>query len=420
MNIFGLKIDEIYETNIISLENEGCGVAKINGIVTFIPKTLVGEKVLVRITELKKNYARGKVVKVIEESKTRVKPICPYYDECGGCDLRHQDKKENLKFKKEKVKTALKKIGKIDVKVEDVIESFKNNNYRNKASFKVENDKIGFYVKDTYQLVDIDNCLLLEKEINNALTVIRTYLKENNNHIKNVVIRCGNALGEVLIDITSSNNKDVKILDYLTYNISNLKTVLFNGKVVYGNGYIKQVCNSLMFNCSSNSFFQVNSMQAEKLYNLALELSKLDKDDIALDLYSGTGTISSIISSCVKKVIAIEINEIAVLDAKENIKINGINNVNFICGDAAKEISKIKENVDVIFIDPPRSGVLRSAIAVIKKINPKKIIYISCNPVTMARDLNYLSDMYKVKKVVPVDMFPNTAHVECVCLLERK
>ena len=175
-----------------------------------------------------------------------------------------------------------------------------------------------------------------------------------------------------------------------------------------------------MFNCSYNSFFQVNSMQTEKLYSTAVKLAKLNKNDVVMDLYCGTGTIASILSSYVKKVIGVEIVENAIIDAKENLKINNINNVSFICSDVTKAVSKINEKIDVIFIDPPRKGIDRKAIAIIKKINPKKIIYISCNPVTMARDLSYLNDLYNIEKVTPVDMFPKTAHVECVVLLQRK
>ena len=418
--MFGLKIDEIYEAEITSLENEGSGVAKINGMVVFIPKTLVGEKARIRITEIKKNYARGKVIEILESSKKRVKSTCPYYEECGGCNLRHQSSKENLKFKKEKVEIALKKIGKLDVKVDDVISSFKEDNYRNKVSFKVEDDRIGFYCEGTYQLVDIDNCLLLENEINDCLKIIRKYIKEFKNKINSITIKYGNALNDILIDITSSCEDDINILNYLHVNIKNLKTVIFNDMIIYGDGYIKQVTNGLMFNCSSKSFFQVNTIQTEKLYETAIKLAGIKDTDIVLDLYCGTGTITSILSGYAKKVIGIEIVEDAIIDAKNNLKINNINNVKFICGDATKEISKIKENIDTIFVDPPRKGVDRKAIAVMKKMLPKKIVYISCNPVTLARDLSYLTDLYNVKKVVPVDMFPNTSHVECVTLLQRK
>ena len=175
-----------------------------------------------------------------------------------------------------------------------------------------------------------------------------------------------------------------------------------------------------MFNCSAKSFFQVNDMQAEKLYNLAIKSANLKESDTVLDLYCGTGTISCIVSSHVKKVIGVEIVEDAVRDAKCNLMINNINNVKFIVGDAAKKVSKIKEKVDVIFVDPPRSGMDRKMISIIKNIKAKKIVYISCNPVTMARDLNYLSDTYITSKVTPVDMFPNTSHVECVCVLKLK
>lgn len=415
-----LKIDEIYETEILGLENEGSGVAKINGMIVFIPKALVGEKVRLRIVEIKKNYAKGKIVEILEKSKYRVDSLCPYYDECGGCNLRHQTSLENINFKKEKVITALKKIGKIDTKVDDVLSSPKENNYRNKASFKVEKDRIGFYGEGTYQLVDIENCLLLEKEINNVLNVIRKYLSLYENEITTITIKYGNALKDVLVDIYSNSDDDINILSYLDSNISNLKTLIFNEKVVYGNGYIKQISNGLMFNCSSKSFFQVNSTQAEKLYDEAIKMAKISKEDTVLDLYCGTGTITSIIAGYAKKVIGVEIVEDAILDAKENLKTNNINNVKFICGDAAKEIIKIKENIDIIFVDPPRKGIDRKAISIMKNIKPKKIVYISCNPVTMARDLSYLNDMYEIKRVLPVDMFPNTNHVECISLLELK
>ena len=414
-----LKIDDIYETTITGLENEGKGVSKIDGMVCFVPKTLPNEKVRIRITEIKKNFARGKLIEVLEESDKRIKPTCPYYDECGGCNLRHQAPEENLIFKKEKVENAIKRIGKLDVKIEDVIPSYKEDNYRNKVSLKVENDKIGYYGEGTYQLVDIEECMLAEKEINDALRVVKGYLRKKENEIKSITIKHGNAKNEILIDIYSTSDKDIDIIDYLI-SIRGLSTVIFNDKIVYGNGYIKQITNGLMFNCSSKSFFQVNSMQMEKLYNEAISLAKIKNSDTILDLYSGTGTISCIMAGHAKKVIAVEIVEDACLDAKQNLITNNISNVQIICGDATKEINKIKEKIDIIFVDPPRAGVDRKALAIMKKINPKKIIYISCNPVTMARDLNLLSDMYKVKKVQPVDMFPNTSHVECITLLERK
>lgn len=415
-----IKIDEIYDANIEGLENEGAGVCKINGMVVFVPKALTGEKVRIRIIEIKKNYAKGKVIEVLEKSKHRVDSGCPYYEECGGCNLRHQDSKENLKFKKEKVENAIKRIGKLDIKVNDVVSSFRDDNYRNKASFKVENNKIGFYSEGTYQLVDIKECKLMKKEINDSLYYIRKYLEENKNEIKNVTVKYGNAMNEILIDIYSVNESDINICDFLINNLPSLKTIIFNDKIVYQNGYISQIINGLMFNCSAKSFFQVNDMQAEKLYNLAIKSANLKESDTVLDLYCGTGTISCIVSSHVKKVIGVEIVEDAVRDAKCNLMINNINNVKFIVGDAAKKVSKIKEKVDVIFVDPPRSGMDRKMISIIKNIKAKKIVYISCNPVTMARDLNYLSDTYITSKVTPVDMFPNTAHVECVCVLKLK
>lgn len=415
-----LKVDEIYESSVIGLENEGKGVCRVNNFIVFVPKALKDELVRFRIVEVKKNYAVGKLISVLKKSDKRVKSKCPYYDECGGCNLRHQEEKENLIFKKEKVQNALKRIGKIDIKVDDIVKCNKTDNYRNKASFKVEDNKIGFYREGTYQLIDINSCLLLDDEINNALKIIRRYLDYNINNIKNITIKKGNINNDLLIDIYSIDNKDKLIAQYLSSNIKNLSSVIFNDKIIYGDGYLKQMTCNLIFNCSSKSFYQVNNEQTEKLYNLAIKKAKLKKEDVALDLYCGTGTITNIIAKHVKKVIGIEIVRDAIFDANNNSKLNGIANTKFICGDASKEILKIKEDIDIIFLDPPRSGVDKKAIGIIKRINPKKIIYISCNPVTMARDLGYLNDLYDIKSVTPVDMFPNTSHVETICVLERR
>ena len=223
----------------------------------------------------------------------------------------------------------------------------------------------------------------------------------------------------MLIDINSLDDNDIKIIDYLLDNLVNLKTVVFNSKIVYGNGYISQVINNLMFNCSSKSFFQVNDKQAEKLYAIAIKEAEVTNQDVVLDLYSGTGTITNLVALYAKKVIGIEIVEDAVKDAISNAKLNNISNTSFICGDASVKIKDIKDKIDIIFIDPPRKGLDKKTIDIIKKINPKKVIYISCNPVTMARDLNLLNDIYSVKKVIPVDMFVNTSHVECISILKK-
>ena len=246
-----LKLDTVYTGVITNLENDGKGVLKLNGMVVFVPKTLPGEKVRFRLIEKKKNYGIGKLIEVVDKSDKRVEPKCPYYNECGGCNLRHQASDYNLLFKKVKVETALRNIGKINIKVNDVIPSKKEDYYRNKASFKVENNKIGFYIEGTYQLFDIEKCLLLDNMINDSLSVIRNYIKDNNNSIKSITIKKGNAKNEILIDIYSIDDDDVIIVDYLIKNINNLKTVIFNDKVCFGDGYINQIIGDLMFNCSS-------------------------------------------------------------------------------------------------------------------------------------------------------------------------
>lgn len=415
-----IKLDEIHDVEIEALENEASGVCKINGLVVFVPKVLPKEKARIRITEIKRSFARGKVNEILKTSPKRVESICPYYDECGGCNLRHQTYEETLKFKEEKVKNAIKRIGKLGVEVDEIVPSFKENNYRNKASFKVEKNRMGFYAFGSYKLIDIDNCLLVDNSINKALKVIRTYIQNNEHNIKTVTIKHGNAMDELLIDIYSLNKEDKEILDYLLNNISNLKTVIFNDKVIYGNGYISQIINGLMFNCSAKSFFQVNDYLAEKLYENAIKLAELNKEDVVLDLYCGTGTISNLVAKHVNKVVGIELIEDAVKDAINNSLINDISNTKFICGDAAIKINSIKEDIDVMFVDPPRSGIDKKAIEEMVNLLPKKIIYISCNPVTLARDINILSTLYNVEKVLPFDMFPNTSHVECVCVMKLR
>ncbi|MEG2351591.1 MAG: 23S rRNA (uracil(1939)-C(5))-methyltransferase RlmD, partial [Bacilli bacterium] len=375
MNLITIKIDEIYETTITSLENEGSGVGKVKGITVFVSGALVGETVRVRITQVKKNYARAKLIEIISPSITREKSECPYYGKCGGCNLRHQTEKENLNFKKAKIVTALKRIGKIDAEVQDVIPSLKVNNYRNKATFKVEKNKIGFYEENSYRLIDIDNCKLLEENINQCLIHIRNYIKSNDNQVKMITIKYSNAFGNLLVDVFSADEKDERIIKYLIDMDKNVKTIIFNDQVRYGDGYINQITNSLMFKCSAKSFFQINTVQTEKLYDTVMSVANLQRDDVVLDLYCGTGTLTNIIAKKVKRVIGIEIIQDAVFDAKENAKVNSINNVKFLCGNVLNEIKHINAKVNAIFIDPPRKGVEKSTLEVVLKIFPKKIIY---------------------------------------------
>lgn len=412
-----MKIDKIYECEIMYLENEGSGVTRINNFVVFVPKALVGELVKIKIVEIKKNYAVAKLLEIIKPSKYRIKPNCIYYDMCGGCNLRHQTSEKNLEFKKNKIDIAMNKIGKTNINTEDIISSFQEDNYRNKAIFKVEKDKMGFYEQNSYFLVDLSHCKLLNDKINNILLLIREYLKEHkNNKTYEITVRHTVANDEILVNILSKN-EETEFINYLK-GIKNIKSISLNNKLVYGDKYISEVLNNLMFKYSAKSFFQVNTRQAENIYKYLLELD-LNENNIVLDLYSGVGTIASIISRKVKHVYGIEIEEESVEAANNNLKINNINNVTYILGNA-DSLNNIKDKIDVVILDPPRGGSNKKTLDNIIKLIPNRIIYISCNPVTLARDINYINNKYEVKSIKAFDMFPNTSHVETVCLLQKR
>ena len=409
-----MNINDEFITKVIRLNNEGKGVSIINGVVTFIDKALVNETLKVKIDKINKNYMEASIIQIIEESKDRIKPICPYYNKCGGCNLMHMSSETILSFKKDKVKNIFKKISNEEINI-DKIYSYNELNYRNKVVFKVKEDKIGFYKNKSNELIDIDYCFICDELINKVLKVIKVFIKENINHnIKEIMIRTCNSKIMLSLDNLNSDLKDKFIKKF---NI--IDSIYINNTLVYGSKNIIQTLNNFNFYVSEKSFFQVNIKTIEKLYDYAL--SKVCDSKTLLDLYSGTGTISILSSNKSKKVIGIEVIPSAVKDANENLKLNNIKNVKFILGKVEDNIEKIKkENVDYLILDPPRSGSDKKSLKNILEINPKKIIYISCNPVTLARDYNSLKNKYHIEDITLFDMFPNTHHVESLMVLERK
>lgn len=409
-----MNINDEFITKVIRLNNEGKGVSIINGVVTFIDKALVNETLKVKIDKINKNYMEASIIQIIEESKDRIKPICPYYNKCGGCNLMHMSSETILSFKKDKVKNIFKKISNEEINI-DKIYSYNELNYRNKVVFKVKEDKIGFYKNKSNELIDIDYCFICDELINKVLKVIKVFIKENINHnIKEIMIRTCNSKIMLSLDNLNSDLKDKFIKKF---NI--IDSIYINNTLVYGSKNLIQTLNNFNFYVSEKSFFQVNIKTIEKLYDYAL--SKVCDSKTLLDLYSGTGTISILSSSKSKKVIGIEVIPSAVKDANENLKLNNIKNVKFILGKVEDNIEKIKkENVDYLILDPPRSGSDKKSLRNILEINPKKIIYISCNPVTLARDYNSLKDKYDIEDIALFDMFPNTHHIESLLVLERK
>lgn len=319
-----MNINEEYDVEILRENNEGDGVASVNGFIVFVKGALKNEKVKIKIDELNKNYAVGSIIEIKEKSINRRIPICPYFYDCGGCNLMHMDYNSQLEFKKNKIESIFKKICNIDIKLSS-INSYNTQNYRNKVVFKVENDKIGFYKKRTNEIIDINECIITDKKINEVLLKLRGFIKENINHkIRNVMIRiCSD---ELMISIDNLNNEyKEKFIELFNY----VSSIYINNELVHGVESLNQKLNGLVFDVSPKSFFQVNPVTAENLYNKAL--SFVSDSDTIVDLYSGTGTITMLLAKKARKVIGIEVVKEAVEDAKNNMLLNHIDNIEFIC-----------------------------------------------------------------------------------------
>ena len=407
-----MEKDEIYETKIVRLNNEGEGIGTINDIVTFVPYTLVNELVKVKIKKIYDNYATSDLIEIIKPSKDRIIPICPYFYQCGGCNLMHMNNNIQLKYKKDKVESIFKKITNENIKVDNIY-SYNTLNYRNKVVLKVYKNIIGYYKENTNEIVAIDKCLIADKSINEVLDKIILFINKYIDHdIKEIMIRVIN--NKVMLSVDNINSKYKELfIDKFKY----IESIYINNNLLYGKKVLLETIDNIKFNISPKSFFQVNKIVSQKMYEKVI--SYIDNSDITLDLYSGTGTITMLLSKKSKKVIGIEVVKDAVKDANDNIKNNNITNVEFICGKVENNIDKLT-NIDNIVMDPPRSGSDKKTLKTILKLEPKKIIYVSCNPITLARDYNILKEKYILKEVNAYDMFPNTYHVETVMFLEKK
>lgn len=390
------------------LDNKGRGICFVNNKITFVENALPGEDVEVEIISEKKKYNEAKVLKYNKLSHDRACINCKYYGICGGCDLLHMDEEKELEFKLKKVSDILKKFGGIDIKINEII-SPNTYNYRNKAVFQVDK-KIGFFKKRTNDLIEIDNCLLVDNRINELIKKIKEFDLIN---IEQIIIRVSR--NEIMIIIKCIGKIDDRFIEL------NADSIVLNKKGIYktikGPGYIIEELGDYKFIVQPDSFFQVNSKAAKLLYDKVLEFADLKGNEKVLDLYCGTGTIGSYISKYVDSVVGVEVNKYAVEDAIKNKKLNHIRNIDFICSDAN---SIDLSGFDLVIVDPPRSGLDNKTINYLLNINPKKIVYVSCDPVTLARDLKILMDKYTIKEVSLVNMFPRTEHVETVIKLEKK
>ena len=390
------------------LDNFGRGISHINNKIVFISNALEDEVVDATTTYSNKKFDEAKVNEIIEVSRMRIKPICPYFDICGGCNLLHMNYDDKLKFKYNKVKDIIFKYLKENIKVNDVIYS-NQFNYRNKASFEVK-EKLCYKMRKSTNLVDINYCYLLDNNINDIVHVLNNLNLKN---INNITIRTG----EEDIMVSISGNPTQEIIDALK---EKARSIYVNDKLVYGRSNIVSKIGNYEFFVSDKSFFQVNKYNVKNLYDKVLEYAELTGNENILDLYCGTGTIGIYLSKYAKSVIGIEVNEQAIFDANVNKNKNNIENISFIC-DTTSNINNIVNNdFDVIIVDPPRSGLDKNTINFLINSKARRIVYVSCDIMTLVRDLNILKQDYDIREITPVDMFPNTYHVETVCILERK
>ncbi|MDL2211549.1 23S rRNA (uracil(1939)-C(5))-methyltransferase RlmD [Erysipelotrichaceae bacterium OttesenSCG-928-M19] len=441
--------NKVINAQVVDYTHDGKGIVKYDGAALFVPNCLIDEKLEVKIVKWKKKYGYGKVIKLLSENKNRVQPSCPFYFQCGGCQLQIMNYQEQLNFKNSKIKNVFLKHN-ITFTNLNIIENKTPLAYRNKLSIPLTTKKgtisAGLYRENSNDIIVIDNCLIQQDSINIVLNEIVSLLNAYNiniydkfnqqGYLRQIVIRStynqdsiliGFVINEIeyhdelkqVIEQLVKNNKKIKTI-VINYNNKNTNVILGdNSKVIYGDGYLIDEVNNYLFQISLNSFYQVNALQMNNLYLKAIEMAKLSSEDIVLDAYCGVGTISIYLASKVKKVIGIDIVAQAINDANENKKLNKINNIDFICEDISEYFNHDHTSYDCLFVDPPRKGCSLVFLNDIIKKQPKKIIYIACDPATQARDIRYLIDNgYQIIEQCAVDMFSQTYHIENIISLQ--
>ena len=396
------------EVKIEKLDNYGRGIAYINNKICFIDNALPNEIVDVSIIEEHKKYSTGKLNTIIDPSPIRIQEECPYSNICGGCSLNHICYNEENRFKKDKIKKLLKIYSNIEEDKIDKIIYHDRNYYRNKITLHGKEGTIGLYKKNTNDIIPIQECLLVNQKINELIR----FLSHQENEIEEAIIKTSNDNSEIMVSIKGSIS-----------NIDELKKIcdvlIINNKYLTTKKSIITTIGNKKYYESIDSFFQVNNTLTKELYDEVLNNIKDKNYNKVLDLYCGTGTIGIYISEYVKEVIGIDYNKSNIEDANNNKRLNNVENISFICDKVENQIDKFKD-IDCIIVDPPRAGLDEKTREFIGKINPKEIIYVSCDPVTLARDLKELQEKYIVKKVKPYNMFPRTYHCESITVLERR
>ncbi|RXE58529.1 23S rRNA (uracil(1939)-C(5))-methyltransferase RlmD [Acetivibrio mesophilus] len=447
-----VKKNEVHTIDITGMTHEGQGVGRIDNFTVFVDGPIEGEKVEIKIIKVNKSYAVGKLLKVLEPSGDRTEPFCPSYKRCGGCSLQHMNYEAGLKFKTNLVRENIRRIGGLeDVVVHDAIGMEQPLNYRNKAQYPVgrykDEVRAGFYAKKSHEIIDCLTCGIQNSVSDRVRAIVREFIMENGvttydeikgeGLVRHIMTRVGFKSGEVMV-VLVINGRSIpgqeKLADKLVGDIPQIKSIVLNVNrkktnvilgdeniVVYGRDTITDYIGEFKFNISPLSFFQVNPIQTEVLYRKALEYAQLTGEETVFDLYCGIGTISLFLSKKAKMVYGVEVVEAAVNDAKENARVNGVENAEFIVGEAEEVIPQMYSRgvrADVVVVDPPRKGCDEAVLKTLVDMEPRRIVYVSCNPATLARDLKYLAEGgFEVREVQPVDMFPWTAHVETVVLM---
>ena len=424
--------NQIVKATCIDMSVDGQGIAKANDLVIFVKGMIVGEIANVKIIAEKKNYAFGIIDELIEESPYRIKSDCPISYKCGGCDYRYIDYNYQLKLKKDVLINTFK-----DYKVNDIIPDDDPYYYRNKVQIPVKDHQMGFYRKFSNDVVVFDDCLIESKIANQIISDLKIILVNNkiDKYFRHILIKHAQGTDEVMVGfIVNTFDLDLNdVVSYLTNKYSNVKSIILNlndkqtnvilgdkEKLLYGVDYINDIYDGIKVKLSLKSFYQVNYNQMLKLYAKIKEFSDVCVNDNILDLYCGIGTISLYLARFAKHVTGVEIVPQAIENAKENAKANNLNNTEFILADASKNMDEYIRGKDIVVLDPPRKGVSKELINSLINNDINKIVYVSCNPATLARDLELFKNYYEVGNIQPVDMFPMTTHVETVVKLTRK
>ncbi len=448
-----LTKNQVYEAEIVDYTAEGQGVAKIEGCAVFVPNAIQGELCRIRIEKVGKTWAAGKIVQLLQKSPHRINRVCPVAKLCGGCDFHHMDYEEECRLKAQRVKDALNRLGGEALEDVPITPAPSTTGYRNKAQYPVAQEKgrsyAGFFKAGTHQVVENPRCSILPASTDRVKDLVMEHMNRfrvtvydettGKGLLRHIYVRQGWVSGEILVCLVVNGRRiphDKELIQALQ-TVPGFATLVLSihtkpGNAVlgqefvtlYGPGYIEDTLCGLRFRLSPRSFYQVNHPQAEALYRAAIRAAAITKSDTVLDLYCGVGTITLAMSQAAGKVIGVEVIPQAVEDARENARRNGIENAEFLCADAgqaALELERQGTRVDVVVVDPPRKGLGAEAIEAISRFAPRRLVYVSCDPATLARDTALLKERgYQVKSVEAFDLFPRCSHVETVVLLSRE